>query len=65
MEYIQEYAVYVAGVGIIIGLFLIFMGYWFFKCTMFFAGLFGTALVLLVRIYCIDLLNNIILYFSF
>ena len=59
MEYIQDYAVYVAGVGIIIGLFLIFMGYWFFKCTMFFAGLFGTALVLLVRIYYLKIYHYI------
>ena len=57
MEYIQDYAIYVAGVGIIIGIFLILMGYWFFKCTMFFAGLFGTVLILLVRFIYICISN--------
>ena len=51
IEFVNKYQTYFAIGGIVIGLLLLFVGFWLFKCTIFIAAVLIVGLVLLSLIY--------------
>ena len=52
IDFVNKYQTYFAIGGIVIGLLLMFIGFWLFKCTIFIGAVLFVSIILLSLIYC-------------